>query len=80
MSLSNKVHQKVGRGRGFYREHRGYDGKYSSLTKITIEEFIASGGVPKKDNTNKIEIGRKWIFPSGCLAGGSLTLLMTSIF
>ena len=80
MSLSNKVHQKVGRGRGFYREHRGYDGKYSGLTKITREEFIALGGIPKKDNTNKIEIGRKWIFLSGSLAGGYLTLLLTAIF
>ena len=79
MSLSNKVHQKIGRGKGFYREHRDYDGKYSGLSKISREEFIAFGGVPKKDNADKIEIGRKWIFLSGSLTGGSLTLVLTAI-
>ena len=80
LSPSNKVHQKVGRGRGFYREHRDYDEKYNGLTKISREEFIASGGIHKKDNTNEIMIGRKWIFLSGSLAGRSLTLVLTAIF
>ena len=47
MFSESKVHEKTGRGRGFYQEYRDDYGQFMGNEKISRETFIALGGTPR---------------------------------
>ena len=69
------IHQRLGRGRGYYRTVRDGDGTFATVSKISKEEFIKLGGTTHK--TRGGEIGKKLVFAIGSISGSSLTLILS---
>ena len=46
MFADQNVHEKTGRGKGFYQECRDGYGQFTGNEKISKERFIRLGGIP----------------------------------
>ena len=82
MFSDQNVHEKTGRGKGFYQEYRDGYGQFTGNEKISKERFIRLGGIPSEEMPKPRQevIGKKWMFLLGSFFGGSLSLLLTILF